>query len=251
MKHHEFTFRSLGILENTEKEELAIDDINSVSKLCPQRAQEIEKPENITSKVSAEIQTNKTHLAKGISIIRSHEADFIENPRERFVISNALSIETYRKGNLHEIGISFETERNISETYYESEEVPENERFAQTESVGSQTSTSFTSKARKLHVKTAAQLQEVQVTKQIEKKQNPNVIQTLGDLNNTLDDLHRSLNVAKTHLKAPKYDTFGTQTTLGTIEYLVASDDSEEDDDEGGSASNIYIRTPRFTELLA
>lgn len=244
MKHHEFTFRSIGIVECTENEAPKLDDIGSVSKLCPQGS-----PKNVKlAKKSTEIQTNKTHFTNENSITKSQEADFIEN--QKFVISNILSIETYRKGNLHQIGITFETERNISETYYESEELPEKERYAKTESVGSQTSTSFISKAKKLRVKTEEPVKEVQSPVQIEKKQNVNMIQTLGDLNSTLDGLHRSLKFAKTQLKETKYDTFGTQTTLGSIDYLVASE-NEEEDDEIVDTSNIYMHSPHLNEVLA
>lgn len=248
MKHHEFTFRSIGILEKTENDAQALDDIDNVSKLCPQANQEIEKIEEIP-KNSIEIQTNKTHLANGIAIIRTQEADFVEGLPKKFIISNALMIESFRSGNTRQVGISFETERNISETYYESEELPENMRYAKTESVASQTSTSFTSKAKRLRVKTSDTVQEVSVPIQKQEKKKGHVIETLGDLNSTLDGLHRSLNAATKHLKSSKHDSFGTQTTLGNIEYMDVSD--EEEDEDIDNTSNVYDNNQHFNEILA
>ncbi|KAK8890856.1 hypothetical protein M9Y10_028055 [Tritrichomonas musculus] len=249
MTNHDFAFSGMGISEGSGSENQAINesDINNISKLCSPGGKEINQKEDIQKKTT-EIQTNKTHLAKGISIIRQYEADFMENPQEKFVISNALSIESYKSGNFYQVGISFETERNISETYCESEEVPENERVPETESTGSQTSTSFTAKAKKLHVKVVAPEKEISIPEQHEKRQKVDMIQTMSDLGNTLDDLHKSLDIVHNHLENPKVQSFGTQTTLGAVEYIVASEIGEEDEDE---PPNLYIPGPYFNAVLA
>ena len=196
---------------------------------------------------AVEVQTDDLILAREISVDEQNEIDCVRKPTKKYVISDEVAVESYKSGKYFQIGVTIETEKKFSEVICQAEDIPENKPIPETESIGSQTSTSFTSKTKKIRVKIIPPSKEISVPTQNETKQKVNMIQTFSELGETLDDIHKSLDIAHNHLETNKKESFGTQTTLGAVEYIIASEAGNEESDE---APTLYIPSPYFNALL-
>ncbi|OHS97010.1 hypothetical protein TRFO_36841 [Tritrichomonas foetus] len=186
------------------------------------------------------------------------DTDEIDEIGECDEVTETVPMETQTNDSIyqHQIVVSktleFDGQPEYSESFNESESVPEADFYTETSTVGAQTAQSFIARQKRLGVAIIPPAKEIEVSFSHEQVESKDMLSTMTDLTTTLDQIDQSLDlIAKELGSDAELHDFGTQTDLGAIEYILAADWEEESEAELDLETGSHHSTSSLCPVLS